>query len=116
MKGQVKVGQELCCVNSDHRRGPGRPVTIKKIGRVWLTVDNGYGRDWRVDPESLRVDGGQHQSPGQCYLSEAEYLSERDRNRAWQSLKLWFRDAHHAPNHVTTAAMKAIQAILDKPA
>lgn len=59
-------GQTLWLVPSRYRHsGEPREVTITKVGRKWLTLNNGY----RAAVDGLALDGGEYSSPGVCYLT-----------------------------------------------
>lgn len=72
---EFKVGDELFCVEHLHY-GYGEvrcsQCKVTKVGRKWIYLDN----DHRMDKETMRLDGGDFNSPGRCYLSESDY---RDR-------------------------------------
>lgn len=84
---KITVGQKLWCVWDIHREVEQREVTVGKVGRVWADLDpRWYGRV-RIDGDTLYLDGGRHTSPGQCYLSKADYETELDARAAWQELR-----------------------------
>ena len=60
---------------------------ITKVGRKWITLEKYNGRSWRFDIKTWRLDGGEYYSPGTCYPSEQEYLSQQALNNAWLELR-----------------------------
>ncbi|MFN7927898.1 MAG: hypothetical protein U0Y68_08115 [Blastocatellia bacterium] len=75
----LQPGQKLWYVPNWKQSAP-RELTIEKIGRKWATT--AYER---VDLETLRVDGGQYGSPGQCYLSREAYETHQVTMRTWMN-------------------------------
>ena len=73
---KLKVGQKLWMVYSDHRRGHSHEVTVEQVGRKWAYLDK-FNKS-RIYIASLKVDGGEYSSPGQCYLSKEDYEKERE--------------------------------------
>ena len=97
VKTKLVVGQQLYFVPTDQRDGKPRFVTVTRIGRKWATLS----RYERVDMETLVVDGGDFMSPGQCYLSEADYLNEVAVNKAWSRLEGAIRYRFSPPAGIT---------------
>lgn len=62
--------------------GQQRLLTVEKVGNRWLTLSN----DYRVDKDTLEVDGGSYSSPGRCWLSQQEYEDAVAVRTAWNSL------------------------------
>lgn len=58
MNAEYTVGQTLWWEGSRYAY----TLTIERVGRRWLTLDNGY----RVDRQTLIADGGGYVSPGRC--------------------------------------------------
>ena len=77
---KLKVGQTLFMVKT---YGGNRLVTVTKVGRKWATLDTRH----RVDIETLIVDGGNYNSPGKCYLTEAEYRQKIELQTTWSRFK-----------------------------
>ena len=99
------VGQQLWYQPTQY--GSARLVTITKIGRKWLTVGLGL----HVDKETLSADGGEYMSPGQCYLSEADYHAKVNLDHQWAQL---LRDIprYTRPAHITIDQIKQVRCVL----
>ena len=69
----LKKGQVLYWVPSvSYAPGCGM-VTVGKVGRKWLTLEEGTHYRYRINVEDLVADGAGFFSPGRCYLSKEEY-------------------------------------------
>lgn len=66
---ELKVGQKLW-LQSSVRYLLSREVTVTKVGRKWAYIDN---ERYRIDKETLDIDGDGYCSPGKCYHSKDEY-------------------------------------------
>lgn len=66
-------GQKLWMVPRHRYMGEPREVTITKVGRKWLTLDNRH----RAAVDGLTLDGGEYMSPGVCYLTRQEWEIEK---------------------------------------
>lgn len=108
MSKELKVGQALYWVPRETRFRNPREVTVTKIGRKWVQLDN---RE-RIDIESLCADGGQYASPGQCYLSKADYEHAIKLSNNWTALRRDIESLWKAPNGVTLEDMDAVRSIL----
>jgi hypothetical protein len=100
-----KVGQVLWFVPTGKKQQPSE-VTVTKVGRLWTHV----GERFRFD-ESGRVDGGDFQSPGHCYISREAYELEQTRNEAWRKFHMGIANKQ-IPEHLTIEALAEISAIL----
>ena len=70
------------------RIGGKRIVTIKKVGRKWMTLAGFVeGQRIAIDDPALDVEIPQYGSVGRCYLDEANYLAHVERIRAWSTLR-----------------------------
>jgi len=78
---KLVVGQKLWYV-LNYQPTPQYQVTIEKIGRKWAQLSG--CRKERVDIETLRVDGGKYNSPGQCYLTKEDYDNQIKLEDAWR--------------------------------
>ena len=78
---KLEVGQKLWFVSryswSRMTEVKGYSVTITKVGRKYAHLDNRN----RIFLDNLVVDGGQYSSPGECHLSEQDYLATIERQR-----------------------------------
>jgi hypothetical protein len=81
----LAVGQKLWFVPSDTRynKGP-QECEVAKIGRKWAYLN---WRGYRLDINSLRVDGGDYSSPGRCWLSVEEYESHVNSRAVWDAFR-----------------------------
>lgn len=102
-----EVGQKLWFVRSEKRSGEPREVTVEKAGRVWATLSNHL----RCDATG-KVDGGNYQSPGHCYVNREAYELEQVRLSAWWKFK---RGLEHKqmPETLTIEALAKIAASLE---
>ena len=110
MDKKLQEGQKLWWVYSSSRRGQPREVTVTKVGRKWAQIDN----NCRIDIETLLADGGDHMSPGGCYLSKDIYDAEVALQKAWSGMK---RDIQYAPiqDGVTVVDIEAARTLLRMP-
>lgn len=107
------VGQTLWWVSNNTARSQ-RPVTITKVGRTWLSLDNLH----RVDRTTLIADsGGVGGPPGQCYPTQQAYEADIALTVAWHRL-LKDIDAtrYRRPAHLTHDAIDQIRSLLSIPA
>lgn len=102
------VGQELWWVPSNLRASDPHCVKVTKVGRKWATLDN-----WeRIEMTTLHADGGQFTSPGRCWLSQAEYEAERDRQKLWSEFRIMTRDMWRAPDGVLADEIRHMIAVI----
>jgi hypothetical protein len=99
----MQVGQQLWWVPAHRHNGDPRHVTITKVARKWVTLDNGY----RIDKDRMVADGGQYSSPGRCYYSKALHEEERERIELWHQLYLLVNRAGRAPSHVSNSDIRS---------
>lgn len=99
-------GQSLWLVGSDNAKTQ-RAVIVTKVGRKWATLNTGQ----RIDIQSMTVDGGQCNSPGQCYESQQVYEQTRALSIAWGQLT---RDVKgmNRPEHMTIEKIAQIRTLL----
>lgn len=84
---KLLVGQTLWFVGNPfgyckNRQGE---VTVTEVGRKWATIAGAH--HGRIDKETLKVDGGQFSSLGNCYLSQQAWLETEGCKLAWQQLR-----------------------------
>lgn len=107
------VGQQLWCELSE-RRGGDRFVTITKLGNKWATLEG--HRPYRIDLETLWIDGQGYTSPGRCWLDKEARETERVTDEAWKSLLPQFGGySANRPPHVTLTIIEQIAALLKGP-
>ena len=110
------IGMEVCVVVTLNVRGEPKPrnAKISKIGRRWITVDDGGYKPTRFDAETRRIDGGEYFSPGEVYESEAEYREAAAKEMLWKDFRS--RLPWTAPKHLTTADIEKVIATVFPPA
>lgn len=101
-------GQKLWLVPSQRYMGGPYEVTITKVGRKWLTLNNGY----RAAVDGLALDGGEYASPGVCYLTREAYEIEKALNDAWSKLRRDIDMARRAPNELTVQCIHDARKLL----
>ena len=81
MKKQLAVGDTVCLVWDDVRRGAPQDAVVSKLGRKWVYIENGY---YRFDVDTWRVDGGKYMSPATIYESKETWGKEVSLENAWR--------------------------------
>jgi hypothetical protein len=81
---KLAVGQRLWYV--PNRRGTAHEVEIVKIGRKWAELNEGCPR-YRIDMETLSVDGRGFSSPGRCHLDREAYEMDQMTRLAWHNVQ-----------------------------
>ncbi len=111
-KYNLKVGQKLYIPD---RRIHGRVQTIseyevKKVGRVYATLDRGWSR---VELETLKLDSDYTGSTRFAYLSREAYEEEQRLTAAWSQLcaDLRHRDYRPPPN-ISVATIQQVRILL----
>lgn len=108
----LEVGQELWYVPADSRYvDRSKFVKVTKLGRKWVALDH---EGYRIDPETLWVDGGQYSSPGRCWPSKEAWEVEVRRARAWADFVRWL-PMHQPPDGVNVEMIETIKRILGVP-
>jgi hypothetical protein len=112
------VGQKLFYAPSKHyRRTPPHEVTVTAVGRKWVTIemDSATRRTMRFESTDKRMvlDGGQHSSPGRCYLNREYYEAEQAVDARWRSFAKWI-EAHRgeAPHGMTVERIEQAETLL----
>lgn len=104
-----KLGQKLWFVGIG--KNPRQfEVEVTKVGRLWATLDDGR---YRCDTNG-RVDGGEYQSPGHCYVSREAYDLERTRSVAWWKFKRMVADLPEMPSWMALDELAQMAASLGK--
>lgn len=80
----------------NYRGWGGSEVTVRKVGRKWVQLSNGY----RVDKETGAADGGQYFSPGTAYPSKEDWIRKQRRQEAWTVLRLVIDQTYSIPESV----------------
>lgn len=104
---KLTPGQTLWWVPRNNRYREPFEVTVTKVGRKWIHLDNHH----RIDAETLEADGAGYSPPGVCYLSQGAYESETALNQAWRSLQ---QDLHllRAPAGITVEKIREARELL----
>ena len=79
MSDASKIGRELWAVQTMNGKPRGFVVKVTKVGRKWITLDNG----WRCDRVTGIVDGGAYSPPGKVYATKQFWLDELENKRVW---------------------------------
>lgn len=82
MQPTLILGQQLFWVFNNNARRK-QDVTVKKIGRKWAELDNGY----RIDLITWFADGKDCSSPGKCYLSKEVFDAELRCDIEWSNFR-----------------------------
>ena len=101
-------GQKLWLVPSHRYMGEPREVTIVKVGRKWLTLNNGH----RAAVDGLALDGGEYMSPGVCYLSREAWEIEKALNESCSQLRRDVDMAHRVPDGLTVQSIHDARKLL----
>lgn len=105
----LTVGQELWFVYRERRRGASLSVKVTKVGRKWAQIDHG---GYRIDVDTLNVDGAGYAPPGQCWLTREAWEAEVKRQDAWGKLRQYFDRRWQAPDGIQTSKLEEILAAL----
>lgn len=97
----MEAGDLLFFAPFDERRHGHQNVTVRSVGRKWITLTNGR----RVDKETMRVDGGVHSSPGKCWPSKAAWEGYRALRDFYQTFRRQLESNFELPEGVTPARM-----------
>lgn len=109
---KLVVGQKLWLVPNERYFGQPMEVTITKVGRKWATCIQGR-REYRVDMDTLMVDGGDYTSPAQCYLSRKAHEDHEAAAHAWSDLLRVIDRTATPPAHLVADDIREIQARLE---
>jgi hypothetical protein len=107
-----EVGQSVWVVHRMNVKHGGSSATIAKIGRVWITLDDGRTR---FDPETGDIDGKGYYPWGKVYVTQHEYAASQAASVAWDGLKTVIRNAYYRPPHLTLADIEAMTAKISPP-
>lgn len=105
----LTVGQKLWWVGAHSYNKGEREATVLKVGRKWATLDVG---EYRIDLETLRADGRGSNSPGRCWMSEAEWRVEEARKSAWREFRDKLQPHWYPPDGVDIERIKRAAAAL----
>jgi hypothetical protein len=85
-----------------------REVTITKIGRTWLYLNNNH----RVDKTLLIADGKGYSSPGKCYLSKKDCDNLTALISEWRLLRQLIGSHYNPPCSVTAKSIQQARELL----
>lgn len=108
MRKDWAIGQELYFVPAQQHGGLPRYVKVTRVGNKYITLENG----WRVDMETMRVDGRGYSSPGKCWENEPTYFKWLELENAWRKLQNWMSREYHAPDGVTIESIATASILL----
>jgi hypothetical protein len=105
MSNEYKVGQKFWWVSNDANVRTQREVIVEKVGRVWVTLSNGY----RVDKVTRAVERQEWGTaiPGVCWPSKEEFERHDRTEKAWTTLQRKVRETWRIPDDVTLEDIKA---------
>ena len=106
----IAVGQKLWFVPRE-MRSPLAPGywTVESVGRRWISFQD---KRYRADKDTLIVDGGDYNSPGQCHVSREAFEAERERMRAWHYLRVRMSDMSRPGASVTLEDIHTAEVLL----
>jgi hypothetical protein len=96
-----QVGQTVIFVGAHRHNAGAKEMKITKIGRKWLSLENGY----RVDRETLAADGAGYVSPGRAYVTREEYEAKLALENEWEGLCKVIRSSYSP----TTSNIQAVR-------
>ncbi len=108
----MKVGDKLWHVVNDRRYFNEYEVTVTKVGRVWAELNN--DPKFRVNIESMYIDGRGYTSPGACYYSKENYEEEKNRGEAWKAFRKELEYIWSPQNHLSLAQIQGLIAVVKK--
>jgi hypothetical protein len=106
-----EVGQTLWWEYDDtysNTKRTGYEVTITKIGRTWLYLNNNH----RVDKTLLIADGKGYSSPGKCYLSKKDCDNLTALINEWRLLRELVGSRYNPPCSVTAKSIQQARELL----
>jgi hypothetical protein len=99
-----EVGQKLWFEPEDRRSAP-YPITITKVGRLWLHT--GFGT--KISVETLR---SAERPQGRAWPSKADWLTYQEVRDAWQALRVRMDLAYQLPDGLTLEAVQKATGLL----
>jgi hypothetical protein len=99
---RLKLGQVVFIKRHDMRTQILRRLAVSKIGRKWVTLENGE----RAAIGSRYLDGKGYSCPGTIYLSEEEHDRIAVRGRAWDRLWRDMQTMGQPPDNVSLDAIE----------
>ncbi len=111
-RGETYTVGQVVWVASRQRWFSGRSAVVTKIGRKWITLDDGR---WRFDPATGRIDGGRHSCPGVVWPSKAHADAHADRQERWRAIAAAICNTYSMPAHLTDEDVATLAAILRIP-
>lgn len=112
------AGQKLWYVPHGRRsvnEADGYEITIAKVGRKWLSIEESHHSNLRLAVDSLLADGRGYSSPGKAYVTQQAYLDEKSRSTAWDDLRALTDRQYRVPDHLSTDDIRSAIAKLSAP-
>jgi hypothetical protein len=103
------VEGQIVYVRLNERHNAGRTVLVTKVGRKWVTLDNGR---WRVEVGGRFLDGERYGSPGEVFLSEDEYKAIAARDCAWSKLARAIERTRRPTDSVSLESIEQVMKLL----
>jgi hypothetical protein len=111
MSHKFKAGDTLFFVPSRH--GSKRVVTIKTVGRKWLTLAGfAEGQRIAIDDPALDVEIPKYGSVGRCYLTETHYAGAVALDLAWNKLRTDVNNKWRAADCITVERIAEARKLL----
>lgn len=106
----MNVGDTLWWVPAP-RYGVAMEVSVTKVGRKWVTLDNGH----RIDLETWTADGGNFMSPGTCWLSREAWERNTVLVQSWERLRRDASNLWRPPRDMTVERIAQVRDLLGLP-
>lgn len=106
----LKPGDTLWYVETSHERVPGVNVTVKKLGRIWLTLIGGR----RVNRQTghVEISNVGYGTPGHIYRDQSEYVTKLDLISGWAKF-VYGLNHYVVPPGMTAEKIQRMKDILD---
>lgn len=100
----LTVGQTIWMVPTQRYAGEPKFVQVVKVGRKWAEIS---ARGYRIDKDTLVIDGAGYRSPGKCYLTKEEHDAEKKLEGAWRELRDFVDRNYARPDGVSIDNIRA---------
>lgn len=104
------VGQSLWYVPEDRPWEKPRYLTVTKVGRKWLELDEAGLKACQLTLKCDRKNSPHN--PGRCWLTKADYERYLKRHGAWRHFRRQVQDRWTAPESVTLEQILAASDLL----
>jgi hypothetical protein len=82
---KLKENQKLWFVGAGNFARTRGEVTVTSVGRKWANVEGAF--IGRIAVDTLKADGGAYSPPGQCYVSQDDWVVQEGPSLAWRDLR-----------------------------